>query len=81
MNKRIHAAYVPGEQKHGGQNAGLAKTISRIRLQLQLFLAENTGGSDTLVAALLHDTVEDTDLTLDEIQSQFGPTVAHLIEG
>ena len=32
-------------------------------------------------AAVLHDTVEDTDATLDDIQSQFGPRVASLVEG
>src|SRR5205085_5377257 len=35
----------------------------------------------TIAAALLHDTVEDTPLTLEEIRKEFGPDVAHLVEG
>ena len=36
---------------------------------------------ETLVAALLHDTVEDTDLTLDEVRQRFGEQVALMIDG
>lgn len=36
---------------------------------------------DMLVAAVLHDTVEDTDVTLDDIQSEFGATVAKYVDG
>jgi len=36
---------------------------------------------ESVVASLLHDTVEDTDVTLDDIEDQFGTTVAHLIDG
>jgi GTP pyrophosphokinase len=36
---------------------------------------------DTLAAAILHDTVEDTDVTLDDLRGEFGPTVAKLVEG
>ncbi len=35
----------------------------------------------SVVAALLHDTVEDTSVTLEDIEEQFGETVAHLIDG
>ncbi len=35
----------------------------------------------TLVAALLHDTVEDTSYTLEALHSDFGPEVAHLVDG
>ncbi len=36
---------------------------------------------DTLAAAILHDTVEDTEVTLDDLRAEFGPTVAKLVEG
>jgi guanosine-3',5'-bis(diphosphate) 3'-pyrophosphohydrolase len=42
----------------------------------------NEGGvtdSDTLIAALLHDTVEDTDTTVEEIEAEFGPVIAELV--
>jgi len=37
--------------------------------------------TETLCAALLHDTVEDTSASLEEIESEFGPTVARLVDG
>lgn len=44
--------------------------------------AEEIGlGSTSVVAALLHDTVEDTDLTLEDINDLFGPTVTTIIDG
>ncbi|HEY0978082.1 MAG TPA: bifunctional (p)ppGpp synthetase/guanosine-3',5'-bis(diphosphate) 3'-pyrophosphohydrolase [Flavobacteriales bacterium] len=44
--------------------------------------AEEMGlGTTSVVSALLHDTVEDTDLTLDEVKDIFGPTVATIIDG
>lgn len=40
------------------------------------------GYNDELVAAgILHDTVEDTSITLEEIQQQFGPKIAQIVEG
>lgn len=42
---------------------------------------EVTHTEDMLVAAVLHDTVEDTDVTLDDIRAEFGPTVAKYVAG
>ena len=36
---------------------------------------------DTIIAGVLHDTVEDTSLTLDDIKKEFGETVAYLVDG
>ncbi|MBQ6355280.1 bifunctional (p)ppGpp synthetase/guanosine-3',5'-bis(diphosphate) 3'-pyrophosphohydrolase [Candidatus Saccharibacteria bacterium] len=36
---------------------------------------------DTVIAAVLHDTVEDTDVTLEDIKNEFGETVAFLVDG
>ena len=36
---------------------------------------------DTIIAGVLHDTVEDTELTLDDIRNEFGETVAFLVDG
>ncbi|MBV6405491.1 MAG: bifunctional (p)ppGpp synthetase/guanosine-3',5'-bis(diphosphate) 3'-pyrophosphohydrolase [Flavobacteriales bacterium] len=44
--------------------------------------AEEIGlGTTSVVCALLHDTVEDTDLTLDDVRDLFGPTVTAIIDG
>ena len=36
---------------------------------------------ETLSAAMLHDVVEDTEITLDDVRSEFGPVIAHLVDG
>ncbi len=36
---------------------------------------------ETLAAAMLHDVVEDTEVTLEDVQSQFGDVIAHLVDG
>ena len=38
-------------------------------------------GSTSICASLLHDVVEDTDYTIDDIEAQFGPKIAHIVEG
>ncbi|PCJ65467.1 MAG: RelA/SpoT family protein [Bacteroidetes bacterium] len=44
--------------------------------------AEEIGlGTTSIVCALLHDVVEDTDITLEDISSEFGPKVANIIDG
>ncbi|MBP9774012.1 MAG: HD domain-containing protein [Candidatus Peribacteraceae bacterium] len=78
---RIHDAYKLGEQKHDGQKRRSGEDYFSHPVAVAAILAEMQADPDTIVAALLHDTVEDTDLTLHEIRDLFGPTVAHLIEG
>jgi GTP pyrophosphokinase/guanosine-3',5'-bis(diphosphate) 3'-pyrophosphohydrolase len=51
-------------------------------LEVAIIVAKEIGMDDVSVAAaLLHDTVEDTDISLDDIRPHFGPVVAHLIDG
>jgi GTP pyrophosphokinase len=50
-------------------------------LAVATILAELGMDTTTLVAALLHDTVEDTGLSLDDITKEFGTEVAHLVDG
>ncbi len=44
-------------------------------------LSELTAGPATIIAALLHDTVEDTDLSLKDVEKDFGPEIAALVDG
>ena len=49
-------------------------------MSVALLLRDYTTDEDTLVAALLHDTLEDTIYTPDELTEDFGPTVTHLVK-
>src|SRR5690625_1819366 len=44
-------------------------------------LADAGEAEDTIIAGLLHDTVEDTDVTLNDIKETFGETIANLVDG
>lgn len=44
-------------------------------------LAENECSDEILVAALLHDVVEDTDVTIEEVEEKFGGHVADIVKG
>jgi GTP diphosphokinase / guanosine-3',5'-bis(diphosphate) 3'-diphosphatase len=51
-------------------------------LEVAYIIAREIGLDDvSIVAALLHDTVEDTSVSLEEIRTEFGSTVVHLIDG
>lgn len=51
-------------------------------LEVAIIAAEEIGlGRTSIIAALLHDTVEDTDLTLEDISSMFGDEVSRIIDG
>ncbi|MCA9353958.1 MAG: bifunctional (p)ppGpp synthetase/guanosine-3',5'-bis(diphosphate) 3'-pyrophosphohydrolase [Candidatus Kaiserbacteria bacterium] len=49
-------------------------------MAVMMILRDYTTDEDTLVAALLHDTLEDTDYTIEELQEDFGKTVAQYVE-
>lgn len=48
---------------------------------MTLILAELGAETTTLTASLLHDTVEDTDVTLDQVRAEFGDEVCYLVDG
>jgi len=50
-------------------------------LNVALILAEMNMDLDTVIAGILHDTLEDTDATYDELASLFGNEVAFLVDG
>lgn len=49
-------------------------------MAVMLIVRDYTDNEDTLVAALLHDTLEDTDYTVEELRDDFGDTVATLVQ-
>ena len=77
----LRRAYVLAESSHRGQFRKSGEPYITHPLAVTLILAELGAETTTLTASLLHDTVEDTDVTLDQVREQFGDEVAYLVDG
>ncbi len=77
----LQLAYDVAEERHRGQLRKSGDPYITHPLAVSHILAELGMDATTLVASLLHDTVEDTGFTIQEIAAQFGPDVAHLVDG
>jgi GTP pyrophosphokinase len=77
----LQRAYDVAERKHEGQVRKSGDPYITHPLAVATILAELGMDTTTLVAALLHDTVEDTGLTLADVEEEFGVEVAHLVDG
>jgi guanosine-3',5'-bis(diphosphate) 3'-pyrophosphohydrolase len=66
---------------HEGQKRASGEPYVVHPLEVALVLAELKMDSTAIAAGLLHDAVEDTDVTSDEIAERFGDQVAHIVEG
>jgi GTP diphosphokinase / guanosine-3',5'-bis(diphosphate) 3'-diphosphatase len=74
-------AWRAGAAAHAGQTRKSGEPYITHPVAAATILAEQGVDIETLVAAILHDTIEDTPLTRDEIAVDFGQTVAELVEG
>jgi guanosine-3',5'-bis(diphosphate) 3'-pyrophosphohydrolase len=77
----LDRAYDVAEAAHAGQKRKSGDPYITHPLAVATVLAGLGMDTTTLVAALLHDTVGDTGITLESITADFGPEVAHLVEG
>jgi len=77
----IERAYQIAERAHGSQMRKSGDPYITHPLAVTTILADIGMTEPTLCAALLHDTVEDTDYTLDELRKDFGDEVALLVDG
>src|SRR6202012_3039332 len=77
----LQRGYDVAEQCHRGQLRKSGDPYITHPLAVASILAELGMDTTTLVAALLHDTVEDCGISLREIEADFGPEVAHLVDG
>jgi len=77
----IQRAYLVAERCHEGQKRKSGDPYITHPVAVATILAELGMTGTTLAAALLHDTVEDTAYSLDELRSEFGPEVAMLVDG
>ncbi|WP_422647367.1 RelA/SpoT family protein [Actinoalloteichus caeruleus] len=77
----LQRAYDVAEEKHRSQRRKSGDPYITHPLAVSTILAELGMDTTTLVAALLHDTVEDTDYSLERLSADFGDEVAHLVDG
>ncbi len=79
--ERIEAAYDYGKLMHKGQFRHSGEPYFTHPIAVAMILAEQHLDDDTIITALLHDTVEDTKSTFQAIEKRFGSEVAHLVDG
>ncbi|CAI8008552.1 GTP pyrophosphokinase [Geodia barretti] len=77
----VEQAYEFADECHRGQKRVSGEPYIAHPLQTALFLVDLRLDVNTIVAALLHDVVEDCDVALDELASRFGTEVAKLVDG
>ncbi|TMU90656.1 HD domain-containing protein [Streptomyces sp. DASNCL29] len=77
----LRKAYVLAESSHRGQMRKSGEPYITHPLAVTLILAELGAETTTLTASLLHDTVEDTEVTLDQVGEEFGEEVRFLVDG
>ena len=77
----LQRAYDVAEEKHRGQRRKSGDPYITHPLAVATILADLGMDTTTLVAALLHDTVEDTDYSVDQLREDFGDVVARLVDG
>ncbi|MEY4996809.1 MAG: hypothetical protein RLY59_213 [Actinomycetota bacterium] len=78
---QLEEAYQVAYQAHDGQKRRSGEPYITHPVAVAQILAELGIGPKTVIAALLHDTVEDTDYTLEQCREQFGAEVAMLVDG
>ena len=77
----LNRAYVFALKKHGSQLRTSGDPYYSHPIEVAGILTKFKLDCASIIAALLHDTVEDTDTTLDEIRDLFGDQVAQLVDG
>lgn len=79
--KRTEKAIKIAEKAHEGQKRKSGDPYISHPLAVMKILEDWGMDEDTIIAGVLHDTVEDTDLTLKDIEKEFGEQVAFLVDG
>ena len=77
----LNRAYVFSMKAHGAQKRASGDSYFSHPLEVAGILTEYKLDGDSIITALLHDTIEDTPATLADIESQFGEGVARLVDG
>ena len=77
----IEEAYIFAREAHEGQFRKSGEPYIIHPTAVATMLAKIEADEESIIAALLHDTVEDTDVTLEQIEDKFGEGVATLVDG
>ncbi|UNZ17009.1 HD domain-containing protein [Streptomyces sp. 891-h] len=77
----LRKAYMLAESSHRGQMRKSGEPYITHPLAVTLLLAQLGAETTTLTASLLHDTVEDTAVTLEQVRREFGDQVCYLVDG
>jgi len=77
----VNRAYVYAMKKHGGQKRASGDPYFSHPLEVAAILTEMKMDVPSICTALLHDTIEDTDATFEEISELFGENIAKLVDG
>jgi GTP pyrophosphokinase len=78
---RIKDAFALAQQAHAGQRRASGEDFVTHVVEVATIVAQLRLDTDSIVAALIHDTVEDTSITLDDLRERFGPAVALIVDG
>ncbi len=79
--ERLRQAYLIARDAHEGQTRSSGEPYITHPVAVSCILAEMRLDHETLMAALLHDVIEDTPATFQDIEQQFGQSVAELVDG
>ena len=77
----IYRATIYGAEAHKGQKRKSGEDYITHPIAVAQLLGEMRMDSKTIIAAILHDVIEDTDTTLETLASEFGKDVATLVDG
>ena len=78
--KRVQEAFTLARREHGDQRRKSGELFFTHPLTVAYYISEYMLDAPTIIAALLHDVAEDTRVTIDEIEEQFGTEVARLVD-
>ena len=77
----LNRAYVYTVQKHGSQKRASGDPYFSHPVEVAGLMTDLKLDQETIITALLHDTVEDTLVTIEDIEKNFGPDIAKLVDG
>ena len=77
----INRAFQYAYDGHNGQNRKSGEPYITHPLHVALYLCELNFDKETIAAALLHDLIEDTDITYEDLKKEFGEEVADIVDG